>query len=78
MCRFQLYQKTLAGKSPNYREDLIKTLRGCRHDNSLSRLEAARSTLFNLKTKLDHEQVPDLRAAIKQAIDQLEATPKLS
>jgi ribosomal protein L29 len=75
MCRFQLYRKMLADKSPSSQEDLIRTLRICRRDNSLSRLKATRTTLLNLKVQLSHEQLPNLGATIQQAIEQLETTP---
>ena len=74
MCRFHLYQERLADKSANYQDNLIKTLRSCRLDQSLSRLQAAESMLLNLKARLRHEQLSNLSAAIKQAIEELEAT----
>ena len=75
MCRFQLYQEMLADKSPNCQDTLIKTLRSCRRDNSLSRLAATRATLLNLKAQLSYEPLPDLRAEIRHAIGQLETPP---
>ncbi len=75
MCRFHLYRQALAEKSPHCREELMKALQSCRRDQSLSRLQAAKSMLLNLKAQLRDEPSPDLSAAIEQVIERLEATP---
>lgn len=54
------------------REDIIATLEIYGQGTSLSRLQAMRSRLEELKTQLSHQKSSDLNSAIAEAIERLE------
>jgi hypothetical protein len=54
------------------RENIIATLEIYGQGASLSRLQAVRSTLQELKNQLSHQKSPDVNTAIEEAIERLE------
>lgn len=66
MCCSELYPK---------RENIIATLEIYGQGTSLSRLQAMRSRLEELKHQLSHQKSPDLNSAIAEAIERLETAP---
>ena len=76
MVRFQKYQDLVSRGSSDRRRIVTNTLKGCRRENALSRLEAAKAALSNLKVQLSTNQSLDLKAELRRAIAQLETAPK--
>ena len=74
MCRFRVYEQIVADTSSDRRNNLINALRSYQRDGSLSRLEAARSALSDLKAQLSQAQPSDLKAEVERTIEQLETT----
>jgi hypothetical protein len=62
----------LAGKSTNYRQEIVKMLRNRHCHNSLARLEMARAALLTLKMQLNSDPSLNLKATIQQTIGRLE------
>ena len=76
MVRFQKYQDLVSRGSSDRRGIATNALKGCRRENALSRLEAAKAALSNLKVQLSTNQSLDLTAELRRAIAQLETAPK--
>jgi hypothetical protein len=76
MCRFHTYRKMLAGRSPNYRQEIVNMLRERHCHNSLARLEMARAALLTLKMQLTSDPSLNIKAAIQQTIGRLETAPR--
>ena len=73
--RLQNYQDLVSRISSERRGIVINGLRGCQRENALSRLEAAKAALSNLKVQMSNGQSLDPKTEIHRAIARLEATP---
>ena len=62
MVRFQKYQDMVSRGSSDRRRIVTNTLKGCRRENALSRLEAVKAALSNLKVQLSNGQSLDPKA----------------
>ena len=76
MGHFQKYQDMVSRGYSDHRGITTNALKGCRRENALSRLEAAKAALSNLKVQLSTNQSLDLTAELRRAIAQLETAPK--
>lgn len=76
MCDFRKYLDVASGGSSDRRGMVINTLTGYQRESALSRLEAAKAALSNLKVQLSTNQSLDLKAELRRAIAQLETAPK--
>ena len=75
MVRFQKYQDMVSRGSSDRRRIVTNTLKGCRRENALFRLEAAKAALSNLKVQLSNGQSLDPKAEVHRAIARLETAP---
>ena len=76
MCDFRKYLDVTSSGSSDRRGIVIDTLTGYQRESALSRLEAAKAALSNLKVQLSTNQSLDLKAELRRAIAQLETAPK--
>ena len=76
MCDFRKYLDVASSGSSDRRGIVINTLTGYQRESALSRLEAAKAALSNLKVQLSTNQSLDLKAELRRAIAQLETAPK--
>ncbi len=76
MCHFRKYQEAVSSSSSDRRRIVINALKGYQRESALSRLEAAKAALSNLKVQLSTNQPLDLKAEVNRAIAELEAAPK--
>ena len=73
--RLQKYQELVARVSSERRGIVANGLQGYQRENALSRLEAAKAALSNLKEQMRAGQSLDPKAEIHRAIARLEAAP---
>ena len=76
MCDFRKYLDVASSGASDRRGIVINTLTGYQRESALSRLEAAKAALSNLKVQLSTNQSLDLKAELRRAIAQLETAPK--
>ncbi len=76
MCRFCKYEESVSNCTSDRREIVINALKGYQREDPLSRLEAAKTALSDLKVKLSRNQSLNLKAEVERAIARLETPPK--
>ena len=74
--RLQKYQDLVSRISAERRGIATNGLRGYQRENALSRLEAAKAALSNLKIQLSNGQSLDPKAEVLRAVARLETAPK--
>ena len=75
MGRCQKYQDLVSRGPSDHQRIVTNTLKGCRRENALFRLEAAKAALSNLKVQLSNGQSLDLKTEVHRAIARLETAP---
>ena len=78
MSHFQNYRDLVLRGSSNRRGIVTNALNGRQRENALSRLEAAKAALSNLKVQLSNGQSLDPKAEVLRAVAQLETAPKVT
>ena len=76
MSYFQNYRDLVLRGSSDRRGIVTNALRGCQRENALSRLEAAKAALSNLKVQLSNGQSLDPKAEVLRAVARLDTAPK--
>ena len=76
MCHFRKYQEIVSNRSSDRRGIGINALKGYQRENPLSRLEAAKAALSNLKAELGRNQSLNLKAEVDRALARLETPSK--
>ena len=75
MCPNRKCEEVVSRSSSDRRGIVTNTLKRCQRENALSRLEAAKAALSNLKVQMGNGQSLDPKAEIHRAIARLEASP---
>ena len=76
MSHFQNYRDLVLRGSTDRRGIVTNALRGRQRENALSRLEAAKAALSNLKVQLSNGQSLDPKAEVLRAVARLDTAPK--
>ena len=74
--RLQKYQDLVSRVSTERRGIVTNGLKRYQRENALSRLEAAKAALSNLKVQLSNGQSLDPKAEVLRAVARLETAPK--
>ena len=76
MCHFSEYQKAVSNRSSDRRGTVVNAIKGYQRENPLSRLEAAKAALSELKLQLSRNQSLNLKTEVDRAIARLATAPK--